>query len=188
MDSKKKIIAFDFFGVICSEVAPIWFEQFFPREKAHKLKNKYLQSVDVGEISLDSLFLNLEELVDVEPAQIWKDWLSLAKVNNDVVSIIKSLQKDFQVVLFSNAVSVFLRQILKENNLERLFDFIIISSEIGIAKPDPDFFKKALEIIGASPEEIFFIDDNLENTKAAEKLGIQTVVFKGIETLKTLEK
>ena len=188
MNIKKKIIAFDFFGIICSEVAPIWFEKFFPKEKAHKLKNKYLQPADVGEISLDSLFLNLEKLVGVPPAQIWKDWLSLVKIDNDVVSIIQSLQKDFQIVLFSNAVSTFLRQILKENDLERLFDFIVISSEIGIAKPDPNFFRKALEIIDASPEEIFFIDDNLENTKTAEKLGIQAILFKDLETLEVFKK
>lgn len=188
MNINKKIIAFDFFGVICSEVAPFWFQKFFPKEKAYKLKDEYLQSADLGKISLDSLFSNLEELTGETPEQIQKDWISLARIDNDVVSLIQSLQKEYKIVLFSNAVPKFLRQILKENDLEKLFDSIIISSEIGVAKPDPAFFKKALDIIEASPEDIFFIDDNLENVKEAEKLGIQAAVFKDIETLKMLRR
>lgn len=188
MDFNKKIIALDFFGVICSEVAPFWFQKFFPEEKSYKLKDEYLQQADVGKISLDSLFYNLEKLTGTTSKQIQKDWLSLAKINDNVVSVIESLQKDYRIVLFSNAVSMFLRQILKENDLERLFDSIVISSEIGIAKPDPVFFRKALEIINASPDELFFIDDNPENVRVAEKLGIQSVVYKDLETLKILEK
>lgn len=188
MDFDKKIIAFDFFGVICSEVAPFWFQKFFPMEKAHELKDKYLEPADIGKISLDSLFTNLEELTGVAPEQIQKDWLSLAKIDGNVVSVIETLQKDYRIVLFSNAVPVFLRQLLKENDLERLFDSIVISSEIGIVKPDSAFFRKALEMINATPEEVFFIDDNSENVKAAEKLGIKSVVYKDLETLSVFEK
>ncbi len=187
MDVKKKIIAFDFFGVICSEVAPIWFEHFFPKEKACELKDRYLYPADVGKVSLDSLLKSLEELVDIPLEQIKKDWFSLAKVNNEVVSVIRNLQKNFQIVLFSNAPSSFIRQILKENNLENLFQSVIISSEIGFVKPNPDFFKKALDIIDVPVEKILFIDDNQKNTEAAEKLGIQSIVFKGAETLKSIK-
>jgi putative hydrolase of the HAD superfamily len=188
MDPNKKIIAFDFFGVICSEVAPFWFQRFFSEEKASELKNKYLQQADIGKISLGSLFSNLEELTGATPEQIQKDWLSLAKINNDVVSVIEFLQKNYRIVLFSNAVPKFLRKILKENNLERLFDSVVISSEIGVAKPDLAFFRKALKIIKASPEEVFFIDDNLENIQAAGQLGIQSVVYKDLDTLNIFKK
>lgn len=182
----KKVIAFDFFGVICSEVAPIWFQKFFPKEKALKLKEQYLQPADLGKISFDSLLSGLGELVTVPPSKIEADWLTQAKIDDEVVSIVETLQNDFKVVLFSNAVPKFLRQILAKNNLERLFDFIIISSEIGIVKPDPAFFAKALETINNLPKDVLFIDDNSENVRAANKFRIESVVFQDVDTLKQL--
>lgn len=184
---KPKFIIFDFFGVICSEIAPFWFERYFSLEKAAELKHTYLRPADAGQISPEILFQTLADLVKMSPNQVKEDWFALAKINDKVVSAIRLAKIHFKIVLCSNASSPFIRQIMKDNDLEYLFDTIIISSEIGVAKPDPDFFIKTLEILKATPEEILFIDDNPKNTSAAEKLGIHSIVFREYETLTFLK-
>jgi FMN phosphatase YigB (HAD superfamily) len=57
----------------------------------------------------------------------------------------------------------------------RLFDpnNIFISGLHGMIKPDPVVFKRAIELYNLNPSECFFIDDQIENIKAAESVGIR---------------
>jgi HAD superfamily hydrolase (TIGR01509 family) len=185
--NKNKTIVFDFFGVICSEVAPFWFKKYFSDQKALELKEKYFRPVDIGEMSEKELLDELGKLVGKSPKEVKKEWFSFVKINQDVISIIESLKQDFKIVLCSNALATFLRQILKENDLEHLFDEIIISSEIRLVKPDPSFFERSLEIIGEKPENLIFIDDNPLNVSSAQNLGIESHLFKSIDDIEFLK-
>ena len=57
------------------------------------------------------------------------------------------------------------------------FDEIIISSEVGLMKPDPKIYHLALESAGVKPEEALFIDDFIENIEGAQQVGMQTIHF-----------
>ncbi|TDC67577.1 HAD family phosphatase [Actinomadura sp. GC306] len=56
-----------------------------------------------------------------------------------------------------------------------LFDAVVISSEVGMRKPDERIFRHALELLGAEPAECVFIDDIEHNIRAAERLGIRGI-------------
>ncbi|GAA0573425.1 MULTISPECIES: HAD family hydrolase [Actinomadura] len=56
-----------------------------------------------------------------------------------------------------------------------LFDAVVISSEVGMRKPDERIFRHALEMLGAEPAECVFIDDIEHNIRAAERLGIRGI-------------
>lgn len=58
-----------------------------------------------------------------------------------------------------------------------LFDGVIISSEVGIMKPDPQIYQLAADSVGTMPEDILFIDDFAENTAGASAVGMQTVHY-----------
>lgn len=81
---------------------------------------------------------------------------------------------------------------LDDANEERLkimnnFDHIIESKELGIRKPDLDFYLKALEITGADPKETIFLDDLGINLKPARELGMATIkVLDSNQALKEL--
>jgi putative hydrolase of the HAD superfamily len=81
---------------------------------------------------------------------------------------------------------------LDDANKERLkimnnFDYIIESKELGIRKPDLDFYLRALEITGADPKETIFLDDLGINLKPAKELGIATIkVLDSSQALKEL--
>lgn len=64
------------------------------------------------------------------------------------------------------------------------FDGYFISGLEGVIKPDPEYFRRALERLDLQPDEVLFIDDRPENTAAAGALGIPAVVFTTPEALR----
>jgi 2-haloacid dehalogenase len=57
------------------------------------------------------------------------------------------------------------------------FDGIVISGEVGIAKPDPRIFAHLLETCGLRADATVFIDDLPINVAAAAAAGLQTILF-----------
>ena len=57
---------------------------------------------------------------------------------------------------------------------EELFEYVWLSCELHLAKPDPRIFAKVLELSGYNPAETLFVDDNPKNCEVAQSLGIHT--------------
>jgi HAD superfamily hydrolase (TIGR01509 family) len=53
------------------------------------------------------------------------------------------------------------------------FNHVMASHELGVTKPDPACYERALLRVGASPEETLFLDDKIENVTGASRVGIQ---------------
>ena len=53
---KKELVIFDFFGVLCSEIAPVWFEQRYEKNIAAQLKSRFFSDADLGNITMSELF------------------------------------------------------------------------------------------------------------------------------------
>jgi len=60
-------------------------------------------------------------------------------------------------------------------HLRDLFDGFYDSSEVGLRKPDPDFYIHACKDSGIKPEEAIFLDDIGMNLKTAKQLGMATI-------------
>jgi epoxide hydrolase-like predicted phosphatase len=63
--------------------------------------------------------------------------------------------------------------------LEELFDAWVISSEVGLRKPDPAIYELAAERLGLPAEACVFVDDLPGNLKPARALGMATVLHRG---------
>jgi HAD superfamily hydrolase (TIGR01509 family) len=57
-----------------------------------------------------------------------------------------------------------------------LFDVIIYSDEVGVAKPDPRAYALLCAELRVAPGELVFLDDMPENVAAARRLGIHGVL------------
>jgi len=58
----------------------------------------------------------------------------------------------------------------------RLFDVVVISSEVGLRKPQREIYALALERLGLAPHESILVDDGAPNIEAGERLGITGVL------------
>ena len=98
-------------------------------------------------------------------------------VDRQLLEFLRSLRGKIQTGLISNAWSD-LRDYLRREKMIDAFDHIIISAEVGVAKPDPKIFQIALEKAGVSPSEAVFVDDFYVNIEGCEKVGMQGIHFK----------
>jgi putative hydrolase of the HAD superfamily len=70
------------------------------------------------------------------------------------------------------------RPIVDDLGLEHEADAIVLSFEVGVAKPDPGIYRAALEAVGAGPEEAVFVDDQAWYCEGAEALGIRSFLIR----------
>lgn len=85
-------------------------------------------------------------------------------------------EKGYHIYLLSNAS---LRQ---HDYWERIpgweyFQGKLISADVQVMKPNPDYYRLALEKFSLDPRECFFIDDVPANIEGAQSCGIRGAVF-----------
>ncbi len=68
--------------------------------------------------------------------------------------------------------------------LRRHFKAAFSSCYVGLRKPDPAIYRRALDILGSSPERTLFIDDRQENVDGAVAAGMKAIRFTGAEALR----
>jgi putative hydrolase of the HAD superfamily len=73
---------------------------------------------------------------------------------------------------------------LQKYNLREAFDVTLSSCFLGLRKPQPAIYRRALDILGKPAERILFIDDREENVTAARAAGIKGIRFDGAEQLR----
>lgn len=56
-----------------------------------------------------------------------------------------------------------------------LFDHVVESSKVGIRKPEPDFYRRACDLLQIAPAEAVFLDDLGINLKPAAAMGMKTI-------------
>lgn len=114
------------------------------------------------EHTLDDLFAELYQHY-AEP-QAWV-------VFDDVLPALSDLARDHRLLVLSN-FDRRLRSILGGHDLMHFFETVIISSEVGAAKPHPRMFQAALSAVGCEPEQCLHIGDDAKcDAEGAERAG-----------------
>ncbi len=74
-------------------------------------------------------------------------------------------------------------------NVLDVFDAIVESSQVGVRKPEPEFYKIACSMLEIEPVEAVMLDDLGVNLKPAREMGIRTIkVTDAAEALRELEE
>lgn len=76
------------------------------------------------------------------------------------------------------------REIEARTGLARYLRWSFVSCELGVRKPDPSFFRAALESLGVVAEQCVFVDDQPRNCVAASELGLDAIRFEGADALR----
>jgi putative hydrolase of the HAD superfamily len=95
--------------------------------------------------------------------------LAAVRLFDDARDLLDRIGRE-SLVLITNGASDTQRGTLRVLGIEDRFTAIIVSGEIGIAKPDPSVFRMALDAASARPEEAWHIGDSL-TTDVAGAIG-----------------
>ena len=122
----------------------------------------------------------IERLIDADVA-------SWTQYRDDVWTLARVFRDDGgRTAFLSNGVPEAMARIRADRPLERWFDVVVVSCEVGVAKPDPVIFQMCLTHLGVEPSHALFVDDRIENIEGAARLGLRTFHFIGADAVSRL--
>lgn len=184
-----KTIIFDMGNVILEYVPDYFLTKFTDNESvANLLKEEifyhptWLQ-LDQGLVTEEEFFEEIKSRIpDTYHDLAYKvlhQWYHHFDENLEMLEIVKKLkQKGYQLVLCSNVAKTFYLY-KDEKEAFRYFDEFVISADINIIKPHLGIFEHLLETYQLDAGDCYFIDDSLDNVRAAQTLGIDGYWYNG---------
>jgi putative hydrolase of the HAD superfamily len=134
----------------------------------------------LGLAGTEDVWTWVAERLGLDPEQrenLRKDFWRGEVLDLELVGYIRGLKANYRTGLISNAWREIRQDIENEWRIADAFDDLIISAEVGLAKPDPRIYQLALTGLGVEASQSIFVDDFLENLEAAAALGMHTVQF-----------
>jgi putative hydrolase of the HAD superfamily len=94
------------------------------------------------------------------------------------LELVRSLRGGYRCSVLSNADRSLRARLEQELRWHHLFDDIVVSAEVGMAKPKPEIFRLAADRLGLPPAACVFVDDWDKNVEAARAVGMQAVLHR----------
>lgn len=168
----QRVVLFDMMGVIFKEGRfSRLIHELVPKSKLSTIRRRY-NLFRVGAIN-DVQFW--DGLVD-DPINTEERFLNKFKLDKEFLPLIRKLRRrKYRLAILSNIPRKWKNCLLKKYKIEKYFDTLIFSCDIGVAKPDRTAYLTAIAILKTDPKEIMFIDDELDNLIPAKRIGMKTI-------------
>ncbi len=141
---------------------------------------KLAEKVDEGKITTDEFFSQAIKKtgINLTPEDLKRIQYGSFIRKEDVIEMVQKLSKKYEIAVLSNFGDGY----WDLNKNWRIDSFvpkekIFISCELKMRKPQKRIYLEVLKQLGRKPEEVIFIDDNLEFVRAAETVGIRSIFF-----------
>lgn len=107
----------------------------------------------------------------------------LYQIKRDALATIQILKEKYAIGLISNTTSD-LREYLREDHLLSLFDFVGLSNELGLWKPDKKIFLESCSRLNIAPSEGVHVgDSHVCDLLGAKGSGMQSVYVRSYKAL-----
>lgn len=168
-------------------------------EISEKWTNKTSKGISIGAINneqdikdwVSQIQKNMNINIEFEEfKKAYKEEMSLVGYYKEVVRYAHSLKNRCKIAILSNLGPFDKKRIDDQYDLSK-FDNVFLSFEIGMRKPDKRVYEYVLEKLKIVPENILFIDDDIDNILMAKKYNWNTCQAYGYELNKiksTVEK
>jgi putative hydrolase of the HAD superfamily len=180
-----KAIIFDCFGVLVGK----GFEQTYRTAGGDPLRDRLfiedtLGKANLGLISDSEFRASMARQVGISPIH-WSQAVKSAELlNTDLLVYISELRGTYKTAILSNANRGVLERKIGTEWLEKDFDEIVVSAEVGIAKPDPRVYQLIIDRLKVPPQECLYIDDRESFLDAARELGMEGLLYKNFSQIK----
>lgn len=105
--------------------------------------------------------------------RLYEEELSSVKYYKEVVDYAHSLKNRCKIAVLSNLMPFDKKRIDIQYDLDE-FDYVYLSFEIGLKKPDKQIYEYVLNDLKIDANDILFIDDDTDNISIAKECGWNT--------------
>lgn len=186
-------IIFDFGGVLVDWNPRYLYKDLFKEnsEMEHFLKNICTdewnleqdrgRTLSEGTLLLQNKFPESHSLIQL----FYDKWETMLKSDiPETVVLLHKLKATYKIYGLTNWSTETIPFAYKRFSFFKEFDGIVVSGEEKLIKPDKEIFYLLLNRYHLKPEQSVFIDDNINNIKAAEEIGLYAIHFESTSQLK----
>jgi putative hydrolase of the HAD superfamily len=127
---------------------------------------------------LESAHRTLEERAGRALPPLHEEWRAAQRPIESNLALVRGLRASYKLGILSNADLSLRERLQRDLGIHHLFDDIVCSAEVGMAKPEPAIFALAAERLGLPPGDCVFVDDLDANVEAARQVGMRAVLFR----------
>ena len=186
-----KAIIFDAYGTLfdvnsaaekCKDKLGDKWEDFANYWRTTQLEYTWLRSLmnrhkDFWKITEDSLdksmkFFKIDNSMRNDLLDLYKVLSPFSEVKE---TLNKLKKKDFKLAILSNGTPSLLGNLVKNNNLENIFDDIFSIEEVGIFKPDSKVYELPVNKYNIKKDEILFLSANTWDVSGGGNYGYNSV-------------
>ena len=186
-----KAIIFDAYGTLfdvnsaaekCKDKIGDKWESFSNYWRTTQLEYTWLRSLmkrheDFWQITEDSLdksmkIYKIDSAMKNELLDLYKILLPFKEVP-EVLKILK--EKNFNLAILSNGTPTLLKQLVKSNNLENIFNDIFSIEEVGIYKPDSKVYDMPIKKYQIQKNEVAFLSANTWDVSGGGNYGYNSI-------------
>ncbi len=186
-----KVIIFDAYGTLFdvnsaaaktkNKIGEKW-EAFANYWRTIQLEYTWLRTLmgrhkDFWEITEDSLdksmkLFNVNKLLKNELLDLYKSLSTFPEVNQTLKELKK---KQYKLTILSNGTPSLIRNLVKENDLENIFDDLLSVEEVKTYKPHPHVYNIPIKKYGILKNEVAYLSSNTWDISAAGNFGFKTI-------------
>lgn len=186
------VILFDLGGVLV-ELVGVAAMMSWSRLDDEEIRSRWLHSEAVrafesGRSTADEFATAVvdEFELDTTPAEFMEAFIQWPRgLYPGVPELLAALADSFHLACLSNTNHLHWERFEKETPLLRSLHSHFVSHHIGILKPDPQVYEHVISTLDCSPGRILFMDDNQINVDAAAGAGMQAVLARGIDDVRS---
>jgi HAD superfamily hydrolase (TIGR01509 family) len=138
------------------------------------------QRATLGQASVEEVWDEIQHgygLTHAEREAFKRDFEAGDYLDTELAHFLRQMRPGYKVALLSNAWPD-ARQVFSSFGLDEVADLMILSYEVGLAKPDQRIYDLAAGRLHLPHASIVFIDDYPPHVAAAQAYGLQGIVYK----------
>ena len=143
--------------------------------------NPVAQRALIGRATSEEMRAEARRRLPLTPEE-WEEFQADRRKNRawdtELLAFIRELRPRYETGVICNGTAG-VREWAKAYVNSDTFDVILFSGEEGVAKPDPEIYRRALSRLGVTAEETIFVDDWLPNVEAAQALDLHAIHHTG---------
>lgn len=181
-----KHVIFDFGNVLASFRTDDLLRAYCTNEELPLMRDAIYhnwQALDKGSISYEEYqnetFALLPASLHDAAGKCFAAWYRHMTPIQPVWDMVRTLKERHTGLYILSNAPVFFEEHADFFEITRLFDGAVYSGSIKKFKPNPDIYQHLFDTFSLDPSDCFFMDDKPENIKAAQKLGMNGMVFTG---------
>jgi epoxide hydrolase-like predicted phosphatase len=136
----------------------------------------------VGQVNIAAVWDSIAKQLSLSPKALEDFIISFwagDRLDWDLIQFLQDCRPEYTTALLSNAWLGFRQELVDRFSIieGKTVDHILISSELGVAKPENRIFQILANTVNCGYDEMLFVDDFIENIMAAEALGMKAIHY-----------